>query len=142
LGEVRHQFGTGFVQIVGGMAVKVDWDGDSTSGVLVFRFEGDWNWHECREAMQYAEFLLEDVEQPVSYIYDLTPNRMPQRLYLPVMQKLLNMSMSKVPPMIVVVERGHFVETLKDMLSVAVMDTDFSKIQFTDSLSRARAMIG
>lgn len=123
------------------MAVGVDWDGDASSAILIFRFDGDWNWHECREAMQNAEFLLEDSEGDFSYIYDLTPNRVPQRVYLPIVQKLLNMKMTKAPQRIVVVERGHFVETLKDMLAVAIMDTDFSTIQFTDSLSRARAIV-
>jgi hypothetical protein len=123
------------------MSVITKWD-DNHHHTIIFEFEGDWTWHECREAMQYAQFLLEDAERAVSYIYDLTRNRLPQRAYLGIMQKLFTAEFLTIPPKkIVVLEKGHFVETLKTMLETTLANSDFSTVYFTDTLARARAII-
>jgi hypothetical protein len=123
------------------MSVNAKWD-DNNHYIIIFEFEGDWTWHECREAMQYAEFLTADAEKTVSYIYDLTHNRLPQRAYLGIMQKLFTAEFLTIPPKkIVIIEKGYFVETLKTLLEAALAVSDFSTVFFTDNLARARAII-
>lgn len=123
------------------MPVTVEFDQNTSQPTLFFNFEGDWTWHECREAMQYAEFLAEDMVGDLYFVYDLTPNRLPQRVYLPVMQKVLLVRLSRIPMKIVVVERGHFVETVRDMLRTTMPDTNLDNVFFTDTVARARSII-
>ncbi len=123
------------------MSIRVQWDQDTTVPIIVFNFEGDWSWHECREAMQYAEFLAEDNENSFHYVYDLTMNRLPQRQYLAHIQKMLLVKSSPRLRSITVIERGHFVETLKDFLMAAKPHANLDNIYFAETLARARARI-
>jgi hypothetical protein len=91
--------------------------------------------------MQHAEFLAEDDERSFHYIYDLTTNRLPQRQYLAHIQKLLLVRSSPRLRTITVIERGHFVETLKEFLMAAMPQANFDNIYFAETLARARARI-
>lgn len=122
------------------MPVQAQWDDDPASNALIFTFEGDWTWFECREALQSAEFLAEEASKPVSHFYDLTLNRLSQRTYLPILQKLMTVDLAHPVRTIVIVERGHFVDTLRDMFVLAIGDDSRTTIHFAESIMRARVI--
>lgn len=122
------------------MPVQAQWDDDSAARILVFVFEGDWTWHECRDAMQTAEFLAEDMDSPISHVYDLSNSRLPQRAYVTILQKILTTRFSHVIKRTVIIERAHFIDTLRNMLAFAIMEQDMHTVHFADNIMRARVI--
>lgn len=122
------------------MTVTVDWDDASEKKILCFTFVGEWTWFDCRQAFQNADDLALDIEHPISYIYDFTNNRLPQKTFHGHVQKLFGLRLHPFPKKIVVVERGHVVEMLRDVLAHQ-SPQPLDELYFAETLSRARAII-
>lgn len=59
------------------MPVRVQWDDaphsvDSVHNVLRFDYEGDWNWNEAHMAFEWADVLMQETQQPIAVIIDLS----------------------------------------------------------------------
>jgi hypothetical protein len=122
------------------MAVTVSWDDEGEKQILYFMFEGEWTWFECRQAFQNADDMALDIEHPISRIYDFTSNRLPQKTFHSYVQKLFGLRLHPFPKKIVVVERGHVVEMLRDVLARQAPQP-LDELHFADSVPRARAII-
>lgn len=121
------------------MAIKVAWDNNTLKKIILFSFEGDWTWFDCRESLQEAQSIRDDLTSPVYYIYDFSQNRTPQRAYLANLQKLLGLELVNPPEKIIIVERGTYVQLLKDTLE-RTRRLSLENVAFADSLARARVI--
>ncbi len=121
------------------MVVQVKWDNENSQKIILFKFEGDWTWFEFREGLQYAEDLALDVTHLIHYIYDFSESRLPQKAFVANLQKLFSVKINPMPEKILVVEKGHVLEMLKDLLARATQQS-LDNVEFAESLARARAI--
>lgn len=62
------------------MPVRVQWDDaphsvDATTRVLRFDYEGDWNWNEAHMAFDWADVLMQETQQPIAVIINMSRSR-------------------------------------------------------------------
>lgn len=101
------------------MPVRVQWDEASTSTstehtILRFDYEGEWNWQEAHMAFDWADVLMQNVQQPIAVIIDMsrsrtTPTDALQRVTVSAQRTRHNISM------IVAVGATPFVSVMAEM---------------------------
>lgn len=118
------------------MPIEICWENDIKTG-LGFHFRGDWDWRDCREALQTASFLHDDVEHDVSYFFDLTENRVATRVCINHLQKLVNTSIYPAPKRIIVIGTGFRFQMLLDVFEKLLPKNPFHDIEFAESIGEA-----
>lgn len=122
------------------MTIHVSWDDNNRRNAIVLTFCDKWSWHDCKDAMQTAMYLRESVEHNVSFIYDITHNRLTARETLDHIHKLMNLALYPAPASVVIVEKGQHIQMLMDTLDTLFVKAEQQNVQFADNLARARAI--
>jgi hypothetical protein len=55
------------------MGLRASWF-DQEKGILLYEFEGEWNWNDLSQMIHQAEMMAETVNRPIYTIVDITRN--------------------------------------------------------------------
>lgn len=119
------------------MNIDIRWDKQKRD-VLICEFNGDWTWHECREAMQVVLYMQEGFGMAVDLVYDFTNSNLKTRPCVKRIQKLLSMSLHPAPKHIVIVDndiRSHMLEGMLRHITEPI------GVEFTTSVEQARRIL-
>ena len=116
------------------MNIDIRWDKQKRD-TLICEFNGDWTWHECREAMQVMLYMQEGIGMEVDHIYDISNSSLATRVCVKRMKQLLNLGLHPAPRQIVIVDKDYRAGMLEAMLGSI---TEPLGIQFMGSIDKAR----
>lgn len=116
------------------MNIDIRWDKQKTD-TLICEFNGDWTWHECREAMQVMLYMQEGFGMEVDHVYDVSNSTLATRTLVKRMKKLLAMNLHPAPRQIVIIDQDYRAGMLEAILGNI---THPLGIDFAGTLSEAR----
>jgi hypothetical protein len=120
------------------MNIDIKWDNHHRNAIIC-EFNGDWTWHECREAMQVMMYMQDGSGMTVNHIYDLSNSTLTTRACINRLQKLLNLEMNPAPEHIVIIDKAIRLHTIEALLGGIVKS--WGTVHFAEDLSDARSVL-
>jgi|GEM_PF-2985840 len=115
------------------MMIDIEWDTQFNTAI-VMRFNGEWTWHACKEALQTLLYMRESRDVRVAYILDLHESTLVPRSAHTLLTRLLKSLLKEQPSRVVIIDKLHRLATLQAMLPFAETDG----IDYAQTIEEAR----